>query len=215
MKKQLLIVGITAILIAVGLSGCTEQTQDETKDETANGNLVTAMLNTLSLTLNDLPEGYTNTSELYDTNPQTPNSLESYQGGFSYDVDDEKCGISVGLVKFDTIENAGLAFKNYDREFHYTYYEDPSVSYMGVTPVKISESFGDESNMSVGDFSEFSSTYNFMSRTIIVFRISNVVVTIFKDDWSNVEDPDPSDTNLAFSIDLAKIIESRINDNII
>ena len=207
LKKNLFILG-TAIIIFLNLGSLLVTGED-------NENLIASPLNTLGLTLNDLPEGYTNHSENYDTDPQTPNVSESYQSVFSYEQDNEKCTITVGLSKYDSIENSALAFEIYDREFHYTYYESPSTSYMGVTPVKISESYGDESNMSVGDFSEWSSTYDFMSRTIIVFRISNVFVSIFKDDWSNVENPSPELTSLALSKDIAEIIENRINTCIV
>ena len=50
MNKQLIAAGIIVVLLVVGFSGCIEEKSTET--------LVTAPVNTLILTLNDLPEGF-------------------------------------------------------------------------------------------------------------------------------------------------------------
>ena len=210
MKKWIICIITLFFIILLSFSGCFEESKKE--EESAEEALITIPINNFGLTLEDLPEGYTLVSENYSDEPDNPYLLETYDISFSYEGENESCNIFIGISKRDTIENATVEFHQMDYLFHDTYYWNEKVNYMGVEPLQITEKIGKQSNFSVGDFSELSSTYDFMSRTIIVFRISNIVVSILKDDWSNIDDPDPSVTSLSFSKEIAKIIETRINE---
>jgi len=101
MNKQLIAAGIIVVLLVVGFSGCIEEKSTET--------LVTAPVNTLILTLNDLPEGF---SEKGNGSPSssmpglTDAPTESYAVIFMGNYSNQTTEIQFVLLKFNSSEVA-------------------------------------------------------------------------------------------------------------
>lgn len=181
MKKQFVITTIAVLLVTfLGLSGCQE--------ETSTGKLVTASVNTLALTLDDLPEDFKeigNNSGIFMGGPiDAPN--ESYSIHFVGNYPDERAEVRFEIYKFNSSE---LAIANYNTLIN--------LIIQGSNLELI-----DDSVNKIGDESKALSD-NII--TFFYFRISNIVCII------NVDIPGNGYT---LASNLAKKVEQKIYNSI-
>ena len=185
-KNQLTIFGIMLILIIVNFLGCTEQTSTE--------KLVTAPLNTLVFTVDEIPTGF---SEAFNSsNPTIGFSIESYTIVFyrNHSLNQTEM-ISIQLNKFNSTE---FSKKGYNGSIELI--TGPFTENWKLINDSIGK-IGDES----AAFSISSVNHNENNVTIIsykiLFRISNVVCqTSFE----------IVDYNYSSAFELTKIIEQKI-----
>lgn len=204
MKKEILSIELVLILITVVLSGCSEQTSDE-----SSNNSITGSVNTFALSLDDLPSGYS-ISETNDENPTSdPGHLETYEIRYSYNESNLNTILELGIYKFNTTDRAKGA-QNYfeiDLGDKYTEYTDG-------TKERIFEEIGESTDIFKITLSDSSLGYQTFYIDIIIFRILNLVVTLEKLDWSEEIVNIPRDEFLSAALEFARIIEDRINANI-
>lgn len=170
------------MLIAVGLSGCNEQNKQQIEK------LVSVSISTLLLTIEDLPDGY---SEYYNGTEYTSEfssgpTTESFAIWFSKGniSNQSECDlVTCELNKFNSINDANEMYDN-------------TIAYMKL----------------VGDFKTVDGSINILGyesealtkpgyTDIISFRISNVIVVM-------------GSTNYSSTIGLARIVEQRIYDSL-
>jgi len=172
-----IVVGITILLVGIGFSGCIEEKSTEI--------LVTASVNTLSLTVDDLPEGF---SEVFNESPSSiPGLVESpteyYVVSFLGNYSNKTTEIQFGLLKFNSSE---VASTNYSTLIlYFTIYSDTELITDSIDKI------GDESK-AFSDFTGYSIHY--------YFRVSNVVGMMHI--YGN--------NSYYFAFDLVKIVEDRI-----
>lgn len=179
MNKNLIIIVIAVLLVCVGLSGCIEEKSTE--------KLVTAPVNTLALTVDDLPEGFSEVGNksLSSVPVLADSPTESYAVIFLGNYSNQtiiKPEIHFGLLKFNSSE---VASNNYNTLILYftTYSDDKLI---------------DDSINKTGDESKAFS--NFTGSIHYYFRVSNVVGIM------NIY----GNNSYSFAFDLVKIVEDRI-----
>jgi len=203
MKKQLVIVGVVVLFFVVGFSGCTEE--DSTDD--TNEKLVTASLDTLTLTLDDLPEGYVKWSDDHNYSGESIQGMipsEFYEIHFVFQDPENDTGypwIGLSLYKFNSSKDANTVLQALSEQVTNSLNESKRT-----TPQTV-EQIGNESIYELyqgieGEYYKYqNATFSF-----IHFRMRNVVVYLFLEGMPNDE------TDYVISaIDYAKIVESRIN----
>ena len=203
MKKQLVIVGVVVLFFVVGFSGCTEE--DSTDD--TNEKFVTASLDTLTLTLDDLPEGYAKWSDDHDYSGESIQGmipLEFYEIHFVFQDPENDTGypwIGLSFYKFNSSKDANTVLQALSEQVTNSLNESKRT-----TPQTV-EQIGNESIYELyqgieGEYYKYqNATFSF-----IHFRMRNVVVYLFLEGMPNDE------TDYVISaIDYAKIVESRIN----
>lgn len=200
MKNHLVVVGIAVLLICVGLSGCTET------EEKITSKLVTSPLNTLALTVDDLPQGYIKWSEDYNKSWGTMQDItpvEEYSVVLVFESHENNTGfpaIFLSLYKFNTSDEAKIGFYNQSELMVKGY------GFMDcITPENI-EQIGDESiyELFQGPYGNYSNAQN-VTISLIGFRINNVGVGML---IQGVHIWEIDYTML--TIDYSKIIESKI-----
>lgn len=205
MNKPLIIIGIIILLITTGLSGCV--------NEKTNGELITAPLNTLALTLEDLPEGYIERikgSEDYNYSDKSIfNGIipsEEYSILFIPENNENKTvllPIALYLYKFNSSEDAHLAQNNMT-ELESAYKVG---DFNRTTPQNVTQ-IGDESTYELFQISRI--LYN-DTESYIYFRIKNVVVYLIINS-RGIPGVDIDFVDL--TINYAKIIENKINESL-
>jgi len=133
MRKTLfIIITATTLFVLTTLTGCFEQQQTEEKQsQTTN-----MPLNTIALTLNDLPEGYEKYGEEHLTEPYTVETgkllagwrvLEKYEVRF---LKNDYQFILHAIARLPTLEKTREAFneiKNAQLEYNFTEIESPNI----------------------------------------------------------------------------------------
>jgi hypothetical protein len=205
MNKPLIIIGITLILITTGLSGCV--------NEKTNEKLITAPLNTLALTLEDLPEGYierTKGGEDYNYSDKSTfhgiMTSEEYSILFIPENNENKTillPIALYLYKFNSSDDAHIVLNNMT--------EMDSASKVGnfnrTTPQNVTQ-IGDESSYELYKISQI--LYN-DTESYIYFRIKNVVVYLLINSRGL---PGVDVDFVDLTINYAKIVENKINESL-
>lgn len=208
MNKKYMSIAVTLVFLMIVLCGCFK----ENSSENENKKNISLPLNSLSLTLSDLPTGFSIINKKYD--PEAQNDLETYQALFRYQDENEECSISLFMWKHGTIKTAQHNFDGQKDIWVDSYYEKNSVKSLDITPIQKSKEFGDQSSWTFGDFSADDSGRFPMFRTVIIFRISNVVVLINKNDYDLIGRDDFKTSIHSFSKEIAEIIENRITQNL-
>jgi len=200
MNKHLIVVVIAVLLICVGLSGCTE-----TKEKITS-KLVTASLNTLALTVDDLPQGYIKWSENLNKSGGTMQNMtpvEEYSVVLVFESLENNTGfpaIFLSLYKFNTSDEAKIGFYNLSGLMLKGY------GFMDcITPENV-EQIGDESiyELVQGPYGNYSNAQN-TTVSLIGFRINNIGVGML---LQGIPSWEIDYTRL--TIDYSKIIESKI-----
>lgn len=182
MKRELSGIIIVVLSLGIAFSGCFgENNQKQINQQ--NEELITASILNLLLTIEDLPEGYSeNYSGIEYTSEFSSGSNETFTIWFSkgnISNPDEYDLITCELNKFNSIEEAEIAYSTI-------------IEYM----------------MTIGNFEVIDGSIDVIGREskaitkngyndFLTFRISNVIGVM-------------SSTNYSFTIDLAKIVEQRI-----
>jgi len=205
MNKHLLIIGITLLLITTGLSGCI--------DEKPTEKLITTPLNTLALTLGDLPEGYIEQikeSEDYNISDRPIYYgimvLEEHSVRFTPETIENKTvlpTIALYLYKFNSSEDAHVVLNNMSE------LESASLAgtFIRTTPQNVTQ-IGDESSY---ELFQSSNTSHNATYSYIYFRIANFVVFILLN-FRGMSYVEIDFVNL--TINYAEIVESKINSKI-
>ncbi len=190
-KNFLTVVGITILFVCVGLSGCQEEKTTE--------KLVTAPLNTLALTVDDLPYGYYKFNE--DFNDTIYGATFFYESQSLFDDNKGYPMIAFSIVKLDSINDTIIFYQN-ATSANFTN------GLNNTTPQDV-ELIGDESKYELyqGE-SEYYSNEN-MSISYLQFRINNFYIMFYIFGPS-----EPEIEYISFTFDLAKIVESRINSSL-
>ena len=203
MKKQLVIVGVVVLFVVIGFSGCTEE--DSTDD--TNEKLVTASLDTLTLTLDDVPEGYAKWSDDHDYSGESIQGMipsEFYEIHFVFQDPENDTGypwIGLSLYKFNSSKDANTVLQALSEQVTNSLNESKR------TMPQTVEQIGYESIYELyqgieGEYYKYqNATFSF-----IHFRMRNVVVYLFLEGMPN----DETDYIIS-TIDYTKIVESRIN----
>ena len=202
MNKRLSIIGITLLLITTGLSGCI--------DEKPTEKLITTPLNTLALTLGDLPEGYIEQikeSEDYNISDRPIYYgimvLEEHSVRFTPETIENKTvlpTIALYLYKFNSSEDAHVVLNNMSE------LESASLAgtFIRATPQNVKQ-IGDES---LYELFQSSNTSHNATYSYIYFRIANFVVFILLN-FRGMSYVEIDFVNL--TINYAEIVESKIN----
>jgi len=188
MKRILLFISTIIIILGIILGGCFE---DNNQNNKQNDQLVTASVLDLLLTIDDLPEDY---SELYRDSEYTSEfsrypkdkPTESFKIGFSKgnsSNQDEYVIITCELNKFNSIEKAEIGYS-------------PTLEYIITTGnfEVINESINIIGNESKAITKEGYDDF-------LTFRVLNIIGLM-------------SSNNLSYTIELAKIVEQRIYNSI-
>ena len=211
MDKHLIVIGISVLLLTVGLSGCIE----EEEEEKSTGKLVTALLSTLALTVDDLPQGYIKWNEDHNKSWGTMQDItyiEEYEAILvfesfeSYNHDTGYPDIFLFLAKYNSSDEANT-FLHYHSEQIMNAYNTLN----RITPEDV-EQIGNESMYELfqGPY-PYGDHYGDQSVTISLslFRINNVVVFLLIQGVPILE----IDYTM-LNIDYSKIVENRINASI-
>jgi len=190
MKRKVLIIPIIVLIVGINLSGCFEE-NNEKKNNKQNKELVTASLLNLILTIEDLPEDYSEqyrgkeyTSEFSrfpQDKPTESFKIEFSKGNISNHHDYTL--ITCELNKFNSIEEAEIGYST-------------TIEYIITTG---NFEVINESINIIGNESKAITKAEY--REVLTFRILNVIGVM-------------SSNNLTFTIELAKIVEQRIYDSI-
>ncbi len=190
MKRKLLIISIIVLILGITLSGCFEE-NNQKQNNNQTGELITTSIQNLLLTIEDLPEDYSEkyrgeefTSEFSrfpQDKPTETFKIEFSKGNTSNE--DEYDYITCELNKFNSIEKAEIGYNT-------------TIEYIITTG---NFEVIDESINIIGNESKAITKEGY--NDFLTFRILNVIGLMSSD-------------NLLFTIELAKIVEQRIYDSI-
>lgn len=158
-------------------------------------------INELGLTSKDVPNDYVKGPEYYNQNAEAelgytyPGISEAYYVYFEHNSDASK-RIVCAILKF---KSADFANNSYD---FYTPIGSITSDLVDVVDVG---TIGEESIVQTANISDNGINYY---QTMVNFRISDIIVSV-------ITILDPSEDNLLLTVNLAKIVEQRIYDNII
>lgn len=164
-------------------------------------------LSKLGLTLDDVPSGFDKDTEFYkkyalgEEEDILPGVVDAYYVYFSNfnetkqnnESEDNQKNIICTLLKFNSVDSADDAF------YYYAQMDLPTSESHDIINIEI---IGQESILKVSNISE---NLNFShSEVMLNFRISNIIVSI-------ITILNPTEDNISITVNLAKIVEQKIN----
>lgn len=204
MKKQIMILIILIILTLVNLNGCLDNSP------TTNNKLIS--LESMSLNVQDLPEGYNIWSESYNQSvaiSSIVSPLDVYDVVFIYGESGNYSGfplVQLTLTRFYSSDYAEIVLQNSSERM-----SEILNSILNLKSTEKPEKIGNNSiyNLYQGrlsdDYENQSATWSF-----IYFRIEDILAYLLVN-----EIPTSEIDYVNLTINYAKIVESRINSNLI